>query len=382
MHRALHIGHHAMLSLMVELIASDTMTHRQTGTSGCHACGTTRSGKECSIMSVRFGVFVPQGWRMDLTAIKDPVEQFEAMTAVAKEADKGAWDSIWVYDHLHTTPEPTLNTVFESWTISATLSRDTKNVHIGQMVNCNGYRNPALFAKIASTVDAASQGRLYAGYGAGWYEHEWRAYGYGFPETKERMAAFREGVQIIHKMWTEDYPTFEGRHYTIDKPINEPKSAVPGRKIPLWIGGGGPKVTLKLVAQYGDACNVGGGNPNVASEKLGILREHCEREGRDYGDITKSTGLPVFPIANGADPEQATARVRESYGNMSFETFSGLASVASVDEIGEKIQSLIDVGIDYVISYIPGVAYDHEPMQRYADEIIPAFSKQAVSARG
>jgi F420-dependent oxidoreductase-like protein len=319
---------------------------------------------------------------MDLTAIKDPVEQFEAMTAVAKEADTGPWDSIWVYDHFHTVPEPTLNSVFESWTISATLARDTKNVHIGQMVNCNGYRNPALFAKIASTVDAASQGRLYAGYGAGWYEHEWRAYGYGFPETKERMAAFKEGVQIIHKMWTEDYPTFEGTYYSIDKPINEPKSAVPGRKIPLWIGGGGPKVTLRLVARFGDACNVGGGDPKVVREKLEILQGHCEREGRDYGDITKSTSLPVFPIANGADPERATAGVRESYGNMSFETFSGLTKVATVDEIGAKVQALADAGADYVISYIPGLAYDHEPMQRYAEEIIPAFSKQIVSARG
>src|SRR5687768_15943856 len=164
--------------------------------------------KEPRVMSVRFGVFVPQGWKMDLAAIEDPVAQFEAMTAVAKEADAGPWDSIWVYDHFHTVPEPTMNTVFESWTISATLARDTERIHIGQMVNCNGYRTPALFAKIASTVDVASHGRLYAGYGAGWYEHEWRAYGYGFPETRERMAAFREGVQILRKMWTEDKPIF------------------------------------------------------------------------------------------------------------------------------------------------------------------------------
>ena len=175
-------------------------------------------------MAVRFGVFVPQGWRMDLVEIADPVEQFEAMTAVAKAADADpAWDSIWVYDHFHTVPEPLLETTFECWTITATLARDTSRVSIGQMVGCNGYRNPALYAKIASTVDVASHGRLYAGIGAGWYEHEWRAYGYGFPETPERMRMFREAVEIIHKMWTEDYPTFEGRHYTIDGPINEPK---------------------------------------------------------------------------------------------------------------------------------------------------------------
>ena len=333
-------------------------------------------------MTVRFGVFVPQGWRMDLTAITDPVEQFEAMTAVARTADTGPWDSIWVYDHFHTVPEPTLNTVFESWTISATLARDTERVHIGQMVNCNGYRNPALFAKIASTVDVASHGRLYAGYGAGWYEHEWRAYGYGFPETKERMAAFREGVQILHKMWTENYPVFEGKYYSIDKPINEPKSHKPGYKIPLWIGGGGPKVTLRLVAQYGDACNVGGGNPAVAAEKLAILREHCERFGRDYSEITKSTSINVYPIPNGADPERATESVRERYGGVSLDQFTNLATVATTDEIGEKVQALLDAGINYVISYIPGLAYDHEPMQRYAEEVIPAFTGAAAGSRG
>ncbi|MEJ7838015.1 MAG: LLM class F420-dependent oxidoreductase [Thermomicrobiales bacterium] len=322
----------------------------------------------------KFGVFVPQGWRMDLTAIADPVQQFEAMTNVAKAADQGPWDSIWVYDHFHTVPEPTLNSVFESWTISATLSRDTERVHIGQMVNCNGYRNPSLFAKIASTVDVASHGRLYAGFGAGWYEHEWRAYGYGFPETPDRMKAFREGVQIIHKMWTEDYPTFEGKYYSIDGPINEPKSAVPGQKIPLWIGGGGEKVTLKLVAQYGDACNVGGGDAKVAGEKLAILRNHTETVGRNYDDIVKSTSFAVYPIANGADPEKASASVRASYGDWSFEQFKKIASVMTVDQIVEQVQANLDVGIDYGIFYVPGLAYDLDPMHRLEEEVVAKLS--------
>lgn len=322
---------------------------------------------------VRFGVFVPQGWRMDLNAIADPVEQFAAMTRVAKTADAGPWDSIWVYDHFHTTPEPTMNTVFESWTISATLSRDTERIHIGQMVNCNGYRNPALFAKIASTVDVASGGRLYAGYGAGWYEHEWRAYGYGFPETKERMAAFREGVQIITRMWTEDAPTFAGKHYIIDAPINEPKSAIPGRKIPLWIGGGGEKVTLKLVAQYGDACNVGGGNAEVIGEKLAILRGHCETVGRPYEEITKSTTYAVYPVLPGEDAEQKTMRLRESMGNLSWEQFQKTFIVGTVDDIAARVQAGIDAGADYIINYIPGLAYDLDPLHIYEEGVIPTL---------
>lgn len=323
-------------------------------------------------MGMEFGVFVPQGWRMDLTGIKDPVEQFAAMTNVAKEADKGPWDSIWVYDHFHTVPEPTMNTTFESWTISATLARDTTRVNIGQMVNCNGYRQPSLFAKIASTVDVASGGRLYAGFGAGWYEHEWLAYGYGFPETKERMARFREGTEIIHKMWTEDYPTYEGKYYTIDGPINEPKSHKPGYKIPLWIGGGGPQVTLKLVAQYGDACNVGA---DVAAEKLEILKGHCDKVGRNYDEITKSSSLHCFPIANGADPAQATAAVRKMYGDISLEEFgSTFGQPMEVDAIVEKLGKMQADGIEYVINYIPGLAYDLEPMKIYENDIITKMS--------
>src|SRR5207253_10150922 len=117
-------------------------------------------------MAIKCGVFVPQGWRTDLIKIEDPVEKYEAMTRVAQAADKGRWDSIWVYDHFHTVPTPQRETTFECWTITSTLVRDTTRVRVGQMVGCNGYRNPALYAKIASTVDVASHGRLNAGLGA------------------------------------------------------------------------------------------------------------------------------------------------------------------------------------------------------------------------
>src|ERR671939_49842 len=122
-----------------------------------------------------FGVFTPQGWRMDLANIEGPFEQYETMSRVAKEAERLGFDSVWLYDHLHTVPEPTLNTTFECWISTAALARDTQTIRIGQMVGCNGYRNPAYLAKVASTIDALSHGRLDFGIGAGWYEHEWRA---------------------------------------------------------------------------------------------------------------------------------------------------------------------------------------------------------------
>jgi F420-dependent oxidoreductase-like protein len=305
---------------------------------------------------------------MDLAGIADPVEQWEAMTAVAKAVDAGSWDSIWLYDHFHTVPEPTSETTFECWTSTAALARDTSRVNIGQMVGCNGYRNPALYAKIASTVDVASHGRLYAGIGAGWYEHEWRAYGYPWPELKDRMGAFREAVQVITGMWTQDAFEFKGKYYSVDKPYNEPK----GVRKPhpsLWIGGGGERVTLKLVAQYGDACNVGFGTPEVIRSKLAILREHCDKLGRNYDEIIKSTSLNVFPVAPGADArEAATDRVR---GYRSWEDFADGMLIGD-DQIAERISAVIDAGVDYVILYVPGVAYDLDLVRR-AEAITQQF---------
>lgn len=323
-------------------------------------------------MAVRFGVFVPQGWRLDLVDIDDPIAQFEAMTAVAKAVDDDpAWDSIWVYDHFHTVPRQELETTFECWTISATLARDTNRVKIGQMVGCNGYRNPALLAKMTSTIDVASHGRLYAGIGAGWYEDEWRAYGYGFPDIPERMRMFREAVQIIHAMWTEDYPRFQGRYYTIDGPINEPKG-VQKPHPPLWIGGGGEQVTLKLVAQYGNASNFGGGDAEIIRQKLEVLKRHCDALGRDYAEITKSTSINLFLLDGKTDREQATASTRKTLG-MTSEEFNRTYWVGTSDEIAARLRPVIDAGIDYLIFYMPGVAYDHRPIQQLARDVIPRF---------
>jgi F420-dependent oxidoreductase-like protein len=321
-------------------------------------------------LAPQFGAFVPQGWKMDLVEIDGQAEKFEAMTAVAKAANaEPNITSIWVYDHFHTVPEPELETTFECWTISATLARDTERVRIGQMVGCNGYRNPALYAKIASTVDVASHGRLDAGIGAGWYEHEWLAYGYGFPDAPERLRMLREACQVIHAMWRDDYASFSGKRYQIDGAINEPKG-IQQPHIPLWIGGGGEKVTLKLVAQYGDACNVGGGNPETCRHKLEILKQHCEEVGRNYDDIIKSTSLDLLLVEDGADRDAAIEANRQAW---SFDRFKNQFLVANVDETSRRIQELLDAGIEYVIVYFPRIAYDHTPMQRFAREVVPQF---------
>src|SRR5438552_1211048 len=259
--------------------------------------------------SPKFGVFTPQGWRMDLADIKDPVEQYETMSRVAREAERLGFDSVWLYDHLHTVPQPTLNTTFECWISTAALARDTQTIRIGQMVGCNGYRNPAYLAKVASTIDALSHGRLDFGIGAGWYEHEWRAYGYGFPDGPTRLKMLAEALPIFKAMWTEDYATYQGKFYQVQGAINEPKG-VQKPHIPIWVGGGGEKVTLKLVAQYGDACNIGGINTDVYRHKFDVVRQHCEDVGRDYSEIIKSAEVFTHLVLPGQTPEQAPAKAR------------------------------------------------------------------------
>lgn len=253
---------------------------------------------------------------MDLVGINDAVEAYETMTRVARMADEYGYDSVWLVDHFHTVPQPTQEVTFESWTTTAAVARDTKRVCIGQLVTCNSYRNPALLAKMASTVDVLSHGRLTVGIGAGWYEHEYRAYGYEYPEAPERLRQLREAVQVILAMWQEEEAHFEGNYYQVRGAINQPKG-VQKPHIPLLIGGSGEKVTLKLVAQYGDACNVQGDLATIA-HKFAILKEHCEAVGRDYQSIHRTAGTLC---AIGETDEQALANLPPM---MKFQLSSGM----------------------------------------------------------
>jgi F420-dependent oxidoreductase-like protein len=315
---------------------------------------------------ITFGAGVPQGWRMDLVEIADPAEKFEAMVRCAQEVERLGFDSIWLYDHFHTVPTPELETTFECWTGLASLARETQRVKLGQMATCNGYRNPALLAKMGSTVDVMSHGRLILGLGAGWYEHEYRAYGYGFPETRERMARFREACEIVHRMWTENYPEFSGTFYSIAGPINEPKGLQTPHP-PLWIAGGGEQVTLRLVARWGDGCNIGGDVPTVR-HKLEVLRRHCDELGRDYDTITRSTSVNVFVLERADNAERETAPAR---GQLSYADYARSRLIGTPEQLVERLRTYVDIGIHYFILQLPRIAYDYTQLQRAAQEIVP-----------
>src|SRR3954449_11014890 len=170
---------------------------------------------------MRFGLFISQGWRLDLVGVAVP-DQWQAMLQVAQLAERGPWESVWVYDHFHTVPVPTSEATHEAWTLMAALAATTSRVRLGQMCTCLAYRNPAYLAKVAATVDVVSGGRAEMGIGAGWYEHEWRAYGYGFPRAGERIGMLDEGVQIMRDLWANGTATLHGKHYDVDGAICRP----------------------------------------------------------------------------------------------------------------------------------------------------------------
>jgi F420-dependent oxidoreductase-like protein len=315
-------------------------------------------------MTMKFGLSLPQGWTMDLVGIKDAVEAYETMTRVAQTADETGFNSVWLVDHFHTVPRPTQEVTFECWTSTAALARDTKRVRVGQMVTCNGYRNPALLAKMASTVDVLSHGRLNFGIGAGWYEHEYRAYGYDYPDAPERLRLLREAVQIILAMWSQEEAVFEGKYYHVSGAINQPKG-VQKPHIPLLIGGGGEKVTLKLVAQYGDACNVGGDLETI-KHKLDVIKHHCETIGRPYESIQR-TSTTVCSIAE--TDEQAFAQIPEAAKRQFGDRMRSGGMIGSPETIRKRLADFEAAGVqELILAFINKT--DLEQIRLFAREFI------------
>jgi F420-dependent oxidoreductase-like protein len=312
-------------------------------------------------MALQFGVSLPQGWNMELASIKDPVEAYEALTRVARTADELGFASVWLVDHFHTVPHPSQEVTFECWTTTAAIARDTKRVRVGQAVTCTGYRNPALLAHMASTVDVLSHGRLNFGIGAGWHEHEYRAYGYEYPDTPERLRRLGEAAQVILAMWTQDEAVFEGRYYHVHGAINQPKG-VQKPRIPLLIGGVGEQVTLKLVAQYADACNLWGDLPTI-ERKLSVLKHHCETVGREYESIRRTAGAYC---AIGATDEQARSKVPAALLNRP--TGQG-ALIGTPETIRPRLAELEAAGVQEVILGFPDILH-LESLRFFAREFL------------
>jgi F420-dependent oxidoreductase-like protein len=227
---------------------------------------------------MQVGVIVPQGWTGEYSGF-DPEAAWKQTVEVARRTDELGFDSIWLFDHFHTTPEPTDEMTFESFTSLSALAAVTERVRIGHIVACAGYRNPALLVKMISTMDVISGGRMELGIGAGWKEEEWLAYGYEFPEPRERLGRLRDQLAIARAMLGPGRATYEGKHASVRGAINLPKPVQ--ERLPVMVGGNGPNVTWRVAAQFADELNVDGMTPEEVTSAMPVIRQRCEEIGRD-----------------------------------------------------------------------------------------------------
>ena len=330
---------------------------------------------------MRFGIFIPQGWRHDLVDI-EPKDHWATMKSLAQAADAGPWESLWVYDHFHTVPVPTEEATHEAWTLMSAFAASTSRIRLGQMCTCMSYRNPAYLAKVAATVDIISGGRTEMGIGGGWYEHEWRAYGYGFPEVKERLGRLREGVEIMRQAWTTGSATLDGQYYQVDGAMVRPLPLQEGG-IPIWVAGGGEKLTLRIAAQYAQYTNFAG-TPDEFEAKSALLKVHCDDLGTDFGAITRSANYNTVIGATEAEVQDRIkaiiARVTPYIGADRAEAFraqnlSGDAlAVGTPEQVVERLTDMKKRGMTYAIHNFQESAYDRSGVELFEREVIPALA--------
>jgi F420-dependent oxidoreductase-like protein len=329
---------------------------------------------------MRFGLFIPQGWRMDLVGI-EPEKHWAVMRDLATYADgSSAWDSLWVYDHFHTVPMPSGEATHEAWSLMAAYAATTSRIKLGQMCTAMSYRNPVYLAKVAATADIISGGRIQMGIGGGWYEHEWRAYGYGFPSAGVRLGRLDEGVQIMRDAWRDGKVSFDGRHYQVDGAIVEPKP-LQDNGIPLWIAGAGEKVTLRIAAQYAEYTNF---TPELEAfkHKSEVLAGHCRALGTDFDAIVRSANFTPIVGTSDADVKDRQQRIRdrlvgyvpEAAADAMLAAGGAEGATGTTEQVIERIAKVRDLGCEYAICYFPDAAYDRSGIELFEREVIPALS--------
>ena len=269
------------------------------------------------------------------------------LAEIARTADDGGFSSLWVMDHLFQLEflGPPENEMLESYSALSYMASLTKKITLGTLVTGIIYRYPGVLIKAVTTLDVLSGGRAYLGIGAAWYEQEALGLGIPFPPLGQRFEMLEETLQIAHQMWSDNNGPYHGKHFQLAQTINSPQ-ALSKPHPPILIGGGGEKKTLRLVAQYADACNLfsrGGVEPVKA--KLDILKQHCDEVGRDYTTIEKTT-LGMAYLAPGQ---------------------------MSVADVIAHCRALADIGVQHAIFNMPNV-HEITPLETFAREIIPAVA--------
>ncbi len=291
---------------------------------------------------------------------------WETFLVAQQRADRLGYDSIWTWDHLYPIVGSHEGPIFEAYTAMAAVATTTERASIGLLVGANTFRNPALVAKMITTLDHISNGRAVLGIGAAWFETEHRAFGLPFGESPgERLRWLKEALPILRGMLDGTRPSSSDDRYTTAAVLNLP--APIQEHLPILIGGSGPKVTLRLVADYADACNMGGTADSLV-EKDAVLMEHCNTVGRDEKTVERTVGMGT-PFIRASREEAFTVMADVFADNGDAKTWTGMP-VGSVEDVVEHCKPYLELGYRHLIFGFPA-PYDEETMTRLATEVRP-----------
>lgn len=285
---------------------------------------------------------------------------------IALEAEKLGLESIWVSDHFFMTHDSTEINCLECWTLLTALACETDKLRLGPMVSAQSYRNPALLANMAASLDNISGGRLNFGIGAGWKEVEYSAYGYYFPGAGRRIKQLDETIEIAKRMWTTEKATYIGNYYKVEealcmpKPIQDP--------LPIWVGGTGNK-TLRVAAKHAHAINFAWTqNPRFFKERLKILRHHCENVGSDFEQIKKSAGL-MLSLSDASHD----VKVQKDDRYLRYLSRQNPVMIASSAEVADRIKEYIALGVThFILRFHFGEEITN--MRTFMDQVVPHLS--------
>jgi F420-dependent oxidoreductase-like protein len=286
--------------------------------------------------------------------------RWDTVRAVAVASEEIGLDSCWIPDHFQYGAE---TPVLECWVTLGALAAATTRLRLGALVSGIPYRNPALLAKMGATLDVISHGRSIMGIGAGWHQEEFDAYGYAFETAAVRGARLEEAAQVVWAMLSQQQTTFAGRYYQVNEAYNQPRP-IQQPHPPLLIGGNGEQVTLRVVARYGDMCNLTG-TPSEVQQRLAILREHCRAVGRPYEEITRT--IFIWLLIGSTEEEAAAKRARY----MQREPFPGVAGTPQ--QIVARLREYAAVGVQDVLFSMPD-AHEIAPLHLFGEQVLPALA--------
>ena len=319
---------------------------------------------------LRWGAFVPQGWKLEYTGW-GAAEAWARSVELAALAERVGYDHIWVYDHVETVPRREATHCFEAFTMLAALSQVTSRVELGQLVTCSAYRNAGLLAKEAAGIDVFSGGRLILGLGAGWYEREYEAYGYTYPSARDRLRRLEETITVIPRLWADETVSFDGEFVQMDGAFCDPKP-VQAPRPKIWVGGGGEKVTLRIAAEHADATNWQVGLDEFV-HKSKVLREHCDRIGREFDSIVRTHG-PDCRLFDSESDLQAWLDSPDGgqlWGRTPHEDYLRDNFVGTVPQVTEKVQGFVDAGCREFVLWFRDFP-SGESLERFHREVVPA----------